>query len=55
MKSGAWELLEDVFCFGRMIFACLKSYEMMKETEVQIVVKTERERTYVYLWPKVKL
>ena len=25
-------------------------YEVMKETEIQIVVKTERERTYVYLW-----
>ena len=50
-KSGAWELLEDVFCFC-MHDLCMFEIidEMMKETELQIVVKAEKERTYVYLW-----
>lgn len=41
------------FAFVHMIFACLKSYEMMKETEVQIVVKTE-ERGHICI-PVAKL
>ena len=50
-KSGAWELLEDVFCFCTHDLCMFEIiYEMMKKTEIQIVVKTERERTYVYLW-----
>ena len=50
-RSGAWESLEDVFCFCTYDLCMFEIiYEMMKETEVQIVVKTEREGTYVYLW-----
>lgn len=41
-KSGAWELLEDIFCFlDEVMFEII---DEMRETEVRRVVKPESQK-----------